>query len=389
VRPIKFLLTSLSLFSIYAALSQGVAQPLKIRIDPTTAVGGTASSLLEEVSFIPLETTPQSQFSDVLQLTVGSRYIVVLDKQVPAILVFTRTGKFHQRINISAPVFQFSFDDKKDQLSFDIYPSTLVYDVDGKLIYKTTAGGVPHGQFGVSKMKLNNNTTVYYNTTVKLPNDSSVDELLFYKGDSLVNKCLPFPAAYKMDALDEFGFKNFISNVTNGDTAVYYIRNYDYTVYRIHTNRISPAYQFIFPLQAALPDDFRQTQVNRMDYAAKEKNMIIRLFAFHRANDLLTFDNGHGSYLYSLQTRKLFDLDQVHADSLSYYLPISGERLTLENYDGNYFYSFCQPDILFNKMEATDKSRRIYPEALQQFFQSKKNAAGNPVLIVLRFKSNL
>jgi 6-bladed beta-propeller len=375
---------------MHTLCGQGVgAQPLKIRVDPAAAVSATASSLLEEVSYIPLETTPQSQFSDVLQLTIGSRYIVVLDQQVSAILIFTRTGKFHQRINISGPVFQFFLDDKKDQLSFDIYPSTLVYDVDGKLIHKTTAGGVPHGQFGVSKMKLNNNTTVYYNTTVKLPGDSSIDELLFYKGDSLVNKCLPFPGAYKMDELDAFGFKNFIPNVTNGDTAVYYIRNYDYTVYRIHTNRISPAYQFIFPLQDALPDGFRETTINRMEYVAKGKDLITRLFAFHRVKDLLNFDDGHGSYLYSLSTRRLFDLDQVHADSLTYDLPISGERMTLEYDDGKYFYSFCQPDILFNKMAATDKSRRMYPAALQQFFQNKKNAVGNPVLIVLRFKSNL
>jgi len=386
---IKFLLVALSVCKMHIAWSQGVTQPLKIRVDPAAAVGVPASSLLEEASYIPLENTPQSQFSDVLQLIVGSRYIVVLDQQVSAILIFFRTGKFHHRINISAPIFQFFLDDKRDQLSFDIYPSTLVYDMDGKLIQKTTAGGVPHGQFGVSKMKLPDNTTVYYNTTVKIPNDSSIDELLFYRGDSLVNKCLPFPAAYKMDELDAFGFKNFISTITNGDTAVYYIRNYDYTVYRIQANRLLPAYQFIFPLQNALPDDFRQTLVNRTEYATKEKNRIIRFFVFHRDNDLLTFDDGHGSYLYSLPSRRLFDLDQVHADSLTYYLPISGERLGLENYDGKYFYSFCRPEILFDKMEATDKSRRMYPAALQQFFQNKNNATGNPVLIVLRFKSHL
>jgi hypothetical protein len=388
VRTINFLFIALSVCKIHTLWAQSAEKPLKIRVDPAAAVGPTASSLLEEVSYIPLENTPQSQFSNVVQLIVGSRYIVVLDQQ-PAILIFTRTGKFRQRINVSGPVFQFFLDDTKDQISFDIYPATLVYNMDGKLIHRTTAERAPHGQFGVSKMKLNNNITVYYNTTVKLPNDSSIYELLFYKADSLVNKCLPFPAAYKMDELDAFGFKNFISTITDGDTAVYYIRNYDYTVYRIQASRLLPAYQFIFPLQDAVPDDFRETMLNRIEYVAREKNLITRLFAFHRVRDLLNFDDGHGSYLYSLSSRRLFDLDQVHADSLTYYLPISGERMTLEYDDGRYFYSFCQPDILFDKMEATDKSRRMYPAALEQFFKNKTNATGNPALIVLRFKPNL
>src|SRR6476469_787262 len=69
-----------------------------IRLDPENAIGGNASDIFSEVTFIPLETTSESLFGSISQLEITDEYYIILDRSTNSILIFTKAGKFHSKI---------------------------------------------------------------------------------------------------------------------------------------------------------------------------------------------------------------------------------------------------------------------------------------------------
>lgn len=239
-------------------------------------------------------------------------------------------------------------------------------------------------------MVLDKNHTAYYNTSIKAGKDSTIYGLLVYNKDHISNRFLPFPKNYKMEeGLDDFGFKNFTLNIDGDDTSVYYTRNFDYTIYRLTLTAIVPVYQFLFPIQYTLPDNFEQGK--KIEILQKQKNIIARMFNFYKSGNVMYFDNGQHSYLYNISSRHLVDMDKIVSDPLSDDLPVTPSelnegRIILLNFDGKHLYTTCLPHVLFDQMEATRKEKRHYQPDLVNFFSNKKNEKGNPVLIQIEFK---
>src|SRR5690606_21767460 len=71
-----------------------------VRIDPQSAKGGKVLDIFDSVSYIPLETTKESQFGEINQLIVTEENYIILDNRTTnCILIFTKDGKFKAKIN--------------------------------------------------------------------------------------------------------------------------------------------------------------------------------------------------------------------------------------------------------------------------------------------------
>jgi hypothetical protein len=116
------------------------AQATTLRIDPSSARGGTVSQLFDEVNFIPLETIKESLFGRIDQLEVTDKYFVILDDNTNSILIFDKTGKFHAKIkgpnneDYTNPIGAFRIVPSKNLIECHQISSTQtkLYSFDGK-----------------------------------------------------------------------------------------------------------------------------------------------------------------------------------------------------------------------------------------------------------------
>lgn len=121
-----YLLIVLLAFSQSSAIAQNMKPIQKIRIDPEAADSGKVSQYIDAVSFIPLETTKDSEFSNIVQLEMNDDYYIILDDRVPAILIFTDRGYFIKesipgKLSINSLLIK-----RKTRLSFKITQKRLL-----------------------------------------------------------------------------------------------------------------------------------------------------------------------------------------------------------------------------------------------------------------------
>ncbi|HVU83264.1 MAG TPA: 6-bladed beta-propeller [Puia sp.] len=374
--------------------------PKKIRVDLAAAMGGKVSQYVDSVIFIPLERTKEAQVRSIFQMEVTDGYFVILDKENSTVWVFTRAGDFHADVKVGQNVFQFRLN-KMNQIEIDNYPETLVYNMEGALVKKMSIGGRPNTLLGVTKRELDDGHTVYYNTSLVVAKDSLIYQLLVYQGERITNYFLPYPKNYRLEPFDNVGPINFSANLHDADAGIYYMRNYDYTVYRLTPDALVPVYQFVFPVQNSLPGDFfTDTSYNgkRMSFFIKDESglVISRLYRFYKKGGQLFFSDGKYSYIFDMGTQDLVCVNKIVSDPSSYNLPLTDteadkwKKSVYLNFDGSYFYFSCSPEVMYSQRDQTGGKKNRYPPALEKFFGNGRNRTeGNPVLVQVKFKKDL
>lgn len=387
-------------FPLFRCSAQSAERARRIRVDPELAGGGPLSRFIDNVQFIPLERRKECQVRSIFQVETTGGYIVFLDKAVGAVFVFTQEGLFRARVNIGPTVFGFSLDGHKDEISIDEYPDTKVYNLEGKLVRQTVIGLRPHNELGVSRRTLAPGCTAYVNTNLVTGPDSLIYSLLVYKDGRLSGRYLPYPADYRLDQWDQVGPINFATGPDAVDSGVYYMRNYDYTVYRLTPSVLRPAYQFIFPLQESVPGDFMtDTGYNgrRTAFFSKKENgdCIRRLYHFSRVGDMLFFSEGRHSYVLDTRQQVLVGVNRLIPDSLSFFLPLTDSQtdsLKKEVYlnaGGVDAWFQCSPAGLLEGWKVNRNKKVLYPAALEKYFNEGGPVTDrNPVLVRVRFKSS-
>lgn len=371
----------------------------KIRINPEAALEGKLSQYAEEVQFIPLAAAA-CQLTYILQLEVTDNHYVVLSKECNAVLIFTRAGDFHAKIDVAKNVFRFRLTNNRQNIEVISYPDVYVYDFDGRLQLQSKLGDRPHGQFGAIRFALDDAHDVYYNTSLKTSKDSLVYQLLVYRDGKLAKSLLPYPENYRFEFIDQLGFNNFSRVYTEEDKGAYYIRNYDYQVYHLTPSSVKPVYQFIFPLTMSLPGNFAtDTALNGRRTTFMRENMdrlIYRINVFYRKDNLLFFSVSNHSYLYDLESSRLVNASKLTADSLSWYLPISETGINSRNgsvyvgFDGTWCYFSCFATSFYDRMNVERNKAGKFPEALEKFFSNRRNIRDDAVILVrVKFKNRI
>jgi hypothetical protein len=387
--------------------------PTKIRINPDAARGGTVSQYINTVKFITFENSPQSMFGNIDQLEVTDQYYIILDNtDTHSILIFNRQGKFHakiesRKINPQNPnIYSFSFEKETKLIKVNFYFNIYFFDLDGKIVMhkKNTANQYfgPEVSLGAGM-----SGNYLYAPSRPHPKEDSVDYELKTTADGrLLKKYLPYLLNIKFD--DSRGSQShmdFWPDACTADSVAYYTRDYDYDIYKLTPYTFHAAYRFTFPLQLSLPPNFREDTLfnnKRQMFIKKNNQIIFKVVNFFKKTDNLFFkvlstNFSNFSYIYNMRSQNLICIDKIISDTSSYFLPVTDAEIGgldfinhgIIHFDGENFYTSYSSLVLFKQMEATKNRHPQYPSSLLAYFNDKKNLKGNPVLVQLKFKSEL
>jgi 6-bladed beta-propeller len=406
----KLHLSILSICFFLSNLSSARQQATTIlRIDPGTAVGGTAGQIFDEVIYTPLETKKESLFGEVTQLAVVDKYFIVRDATTNSIYIFYRNGKFHSKIkggdysiNMDNYLYPFSINPSTKEISFRRGQNQVMhYNFDGKKMREEKAvfstvqfcflspDWVAYDQYDVSKYEA----------------DSIDYELKLVKKNKIFEHAFPYnKRSGPLHNNDRLYVNHSPFYETGNDTSVFYGRVYDYNTYIITPGFIRNAYRFIIPLTNSLPDDFVTNTTaygNRAKYIRNHPHLVYNITYTYKIGDNLFFklNSGDGykenndSFIMNLQSGNLISVPHITSDSISAYLPLTDNgdfnvEFANTNFltcDGEYVYTSHSSLLMFRAKEvAADKNVKYNP-VLERYF-SKETKKSNPVIVQLKPK---
>jgi hypothetical protein len=413
---IKLALPTLLLFSLLC--SRALAQASKVdssemktlRIDPSTARGASASQIFDEVKYIPLETTKESLFGSISQLKVTTDYYIIYDYDTKAILIFDKQGKYKTKINgtkiekdpdnkNSQDFYGFSLVTENDQQVIQLKSGkyNFYFDLNAKLIRKVK------GEKYVSNEKFSDGTVVDYSYTEKKDKDSTNYEISLVKDTKKVASYFPYSMEkYKTDEFYSGG--ESITNYGVPDE-LFFIRAYEYNIYKLTPKKLLLAYNIIFPANISLPADFRDNPLykgKRREYFDKNPKVFFAIGSVYQLGNDLFLKGTNWSWggdekkalIYNLKTSALTSVSDIEPDSLSQFLPVTDAGIGWEFagrgfllYEKKYFYTSYSSLALFGYKEQSAGKNRKYDALLTEYFKTQ-NKKSNPVLIQLKPKGN-
>lgn len=415
---IKRLLIVIGLFAfqttIYGQVKNNASAAFrKIMIDPVNAMGGIAAKYFEQVNYIPLETNKESLFGKIDQLVITDDYFIILDKTTDAILFFSRDGRFHHKITRFSfdKIFQipnirgvqrnilssFSADPVKHQLYvMSVFERGVlyIYTFNGERIGKVTLPEHTQDYFMLG------DGTVFYKQFRPISNSDLKGFRpydVFFVKDSLSSPGYLFPVDFKYSSTlaDMSLHMNYFTGIFN-DSLCLYTPDFDYNLYELGKSGISYRYQFLFPQQMALPQNFDTDSIytNRRREFLKDKSLINGIWSAFKIGNYLIVDimvPGRNRFplLYSLKTSRLINLDRIASDESTCQLPVSGYlRSEILSCDRENIYVSFPSVSMFGVKEQQGDKHPAYNAVLDIYFKTQDRKS-NPVLVQLRPKSNI
>jgi hypothetical protein len=401
-------------FSFILCSFVSLAQPSILRIDPANAQGGTASQIFDEVNYIPLETTKESLFGKIDQLTVTDKYFVILDgTNTNSILIFDKTGKFHAKINggntnnnSGKQIYSFNINSGTRQIECRISGSRNIfcYNFDGKKMDEKTPMYSDY-QYHLFP----DNTIAYYNFNAGNRKPDSIRHKVFItKDNKMYKEYLPYNIKDVNDKNDDgLGVQTGNIYEMGNDTSVFIIWPYNYTVYQLTPDNFTPRYRLVFPLANSLPEGFATDSLyddKRFNFIQDNPNLIFRIghtyllsnsFFFNLNSIQKVFEGDPFSFIYNEKSGNLICIKCISPDSSTHFLPIAdfrmGGEFNTSNFlscDGNYLYTSYSSLAMFQAKEATVDKKPSYPPVLENYFKTE-NRKSNPVIVQLKPKENL
>ncbi len=381
----------------------------RLLIDPLYARGGTISELVDEVTFIPLETTKESTFGIAQRIQSSNSSFSFYDVTTNAIFIFYKNGKFRSKIevlpnlNVEA-TRQFSSLENfvVNQYSEYIY---IIYDLGDKSPTKYLAIFNPDGKL-VQSIKLN---TIFDNLSSSFAFlDSTTTVFANYRGRSstkftfhtVKNFETILSDIVKIDSTNVFN-KSWANNYgiqtisTNGSL---WNRLYDNVIYNFYKDGTLSSHKILLPASLTLDQEFYKDTViigNRSksnEYLSNHRDKVSYLTNFQKMNDWLSFScvkyNMSGPkdvYLVNFKNSDLFSLGKISPDSLSYSIPIFTAGALVVGSEENYLYVSIPSFALYNTIKNLANKRWETDPVLSTYFKTQ-NQKSNPVLIRLRLK---
>ncbi len=381
----------------------------RLLIDPQYARGGAISELIDEVTFIPFETTKESTFGIAQRIQSSKSNFLFYDVTTNAIFIFYKNGKFRSKIeglpnlNVEA-TRQFSSLENFviNQYSEYIY---IIYDLGDRSRTKYLAVFNPDGKL-VQSIKLNtlfdnlsssfafidSTTTVFSNNRGKFSSK--------YTFHTVKNFETILSDIVKIDSTNMFN-KSWINNYSiqaisiNGSL---WNRLYDNVIYNFDKNGIPSSYKILLPASLTLDQEFyKDTAIigNRSksnEYLSDHRDRISYLTNFQKMNNWLSFScvkyNVSGPkdvYLFNVKSSDLFCLGKISTDSLCYSIPIFTSGALVVGSEENYLYVSIPSFALYNTIKNLANKRWETDPNLSTYFKTQ-NQKSNPVLVRLRLK---
>lgn len=397
--------------SLFAQTSKiDSSQMRTLRIDPESARGAAVSQLFDEVQFIPLETTKESLFGSISQLELTDKYYIIYDYDTKSILIFTKDGKYKNKISASKMekdpkdkevqnFYGFTLRKENNESIIQVYTGRyfLYFNLEGKMLKKVSSKDLPYG----NDFKFTDGTTIKQAYTDKKDKDSTQYEIALLKGDKELGKYFPYNKnRYKEDQFFTAG-----NNLTDYGVPdeFFYLTYYEYNIYKLSPKNLSLAYRIIFPASNSLPADFKTNPVyknKRQEFFTKDPAVIYAVGNPYQIGDNLfiktasfTWSNDKKNALvFDLKSGALTSINHLEPDSLSSFLPVTdaGYYYDFTNkgfhkFDGNYFYTSYSSLAMFAFKAQNEGKNRKYSDVLNTYFKTSDKKS-NPIIIQLKPK---
>ena len=376
---------------------------IDISIDPNDAKKEEiTSTFVDSITYLPLQTSPESTFGSITQLEVTPDAYIIWDEVTNAILFFNKKGEFISKISnkdtkVSIPykkIDHFAIDLKKKELMFNDRHSALVYyyDLNGKFLRTAKKPA-----YIIPAYTIFNGLKIYYQsynfrqlTSIGQPacNVAIVDQ------DNKMKFYLPYDTT-AVDFDDTKGVGQWFFNNQNG--FLNFSVPYDYNVYTIDSaGKVSVAFHLTMPDVYSVPEDFMTNSTylgKRKKYTDSNNEIIYGITDFYRFGDNVVFRlYGHAYdqiFTYNLKSKNLRSLVGYVSDKKTYGLPIAKYAIHALD-DKGHFISSLSAGALFNLklMRAGNQEwEESLPDQLKKFFESDN--LQNPVLTFISLKQKI
>ncbi|MBC7758725.1 MAG: 6-bladed beta-propeller [Phormidesmis sp. FL-bin-119] len=382
-------------------LSKDTTALHEIRINPKTALAQEvfAEDAFNSVEYFPLQTTKQSLFGTIDQLEITPEYFFILEKnhrQVnynvnSAVLIFKRSGAFHTKI-ITVECFSFAINRFSNEIVVIDYrtQSNLVYNYNGKLIRTDK-----RDFFSAALEYTSPSTIMAYKNYIS--DDINIKARSIEFGNLVLTDTLfkPLKAFLPFDTLKIFrqeinaGTTRFFSR--SGEK-LYFHTPYFSEIYEIKDNQLYPQYKFILPLVNSLPQGFGNNQMfykQRLAHIDKHPEQVYDITNFFESDDMLTFklysQKTRNSFLYSLKTGNLIDLQSVEPDNKLLSVPLSEDILSS---DGKSLITFAKASSILDheRKRKSERNPANHSSAIGKIIETGSMEV-NPILIFLKPKT--
>lgn len=402
-------------FNILAQTSKvDSSEMVTLRIDPDAARGAAVSQIFEEVKFIPLETTKESLFGSISQLRTTKDSYVIYDYDTKSVLIFNKDGKYRAKVNSSKVTADANEKDKQVFYGFNLIKNKdeslirissgknyFFFDLDGKLV-KKEAVGKRNAEDRYIKFA-DSITTIAPFHIYKNGKDSTNYEIAILNNKKEVGLYFPFES----DRFEKDQYMGGGNPVTDygTDNELFYIKYYEYNLYKIKPKTVSLAYRIIFPASISIPKNFMdmtEYKKKRVEYFEKNPNQIYGISNPYLIGDNIYFKTNSWGWsqdkknalVYNLKNGDLTSLKNLEPDTLSQFLPVTdgGSFYDFTNngfhsYENGYLYTSYSSLALFTFKDLNVGKDRKYDPVLTKFFETQ-NKKSNPIIIQLKPKKN-
>ncbi|WP_433900469.1 6-bladed beta-propeller [Sphingobacterium puteale] len=369
-----------------------------LKIQPDQLLSLRTSDFLDSVKFIPLETTPESEFAEISQIEIIDSLYLILDRMSNQILFFKKDGKFVRRISpknrdIPVPyhsIAKFSLDPNRKILSFLDQQKPNVYEFDffGNFLKMRDKKPIDYNIrefYHLGKYTIN-----YFSYESRNSNTNSSPTIVVNEGEKEIDSYLFFDPStiYYNDMYD--ARKYFFRSKEN----LLFSRPGDYTVYEFDKKgKINRYVDICLPEKFKLPEDFltnKQYSNKRRKYLDSSRSKVYLITDFYKAGDMLSCrligSRYKSTFLYSLRSEVAIDFRNYLSDSSTFFLPIANNTVLGVDCD-SYISSVSASQII----QAITRNIKIQgylsslPDHLNTLYKKGNNQ--NPILTLIKPKS--
>ncbi len=268
-----------------------------ISVNPKEEGAIIASEIIEDISFVPLETNRISILGDIDKIIYHNYHFYILDRfKQKAIFVFDKNGKFLNKIGVlgNGPG---EFNDPAD---FIINNSSIIEVLDRfhkkKIYFDLNGKYLNEKKINIYASKLHQVKTdeyVYYHYKPE-HNNSQFHLTLINENEGYLKEYLPKNDAF----LYASDFQNFSSSEKN----LYFFKSFDNYIYKISNGKFEPAFFLDFQSQFIKQSDFK----NAKD--TYEKINVLNSIPVITGINNLIFLHNHLFFVYFFNKKKHFNL---------------------------------------------------------------------------------
>ena len=388
----------------------------KIYFEPKAAVGGKQSDFITCNSIVVFETTPESRFDRYSRIIPTKKFFVVCDYSAKKMLVFDKSGRFIKKFKNKLDFGRLTYNEEKDRLEM-VSPNKMFrltakdnaeiledYQNPKNLKYfrKYFIDFTDTLNFSVHKQKISHAdilNRVPYIDGMHFVNQITVDknfakkedyELKIYRGDSLLKQYFPYDKKNDSRYIYDAASVSVIPAAAADERWV--THPYDYTIYALRKDSLYKVYDFILPLERAIPADFFargfQNKTEKDNYIRQNRKLVKQFYVYNLSGRYINFTMqsvlyDRQQFIYDTKSKTFYNYDKINPDSLTYYLPVC-QNMNFN--DGQQLYARIFAGDALKIAEDHKKDSIQYPPLLEAYLKTA-TADSNPVLINFTYRN--